>query len=238
VTDPTTSALSSDRGRWPERLSGRAELALVLLPTVGLFTLSAVIRLVQRHGAPTLLVTDALLWRLFSEEVVVGVVVTWFLARRGWRFARMSAPAEGYDVLRSIGVLAYSWLVLIALSLTFWLISPELLRAAAGFRFTGHLSWPPIAAVVILDPIFEELLFLGYLVNRLRHRGILVAAGVSIGLRTIIHLYQGPMALLGILPIGVVYTRCYLRNGRLWPVIGAHMCQDALAFLIQLRSAA
>jgi len=238
VTDLITSVLSSDRVRWPERLSAPAELALFLLPTVGLFTLFAVIRLVQQHGALTLSVTDARLWGLFAEEVLIGGAVTWFLARRGWRLAKMGPPPQGYDVLRSIGILAYSWLVLIALNLACWLIAPEQQSAAAGFHFTGHPSWAPIAAVVILDPILEELLFLGYLVNRLRHRGVLVAAGVSIGLRTIVHAYQGPVALLGILPLGVVYTRYYLRSGRLWPVIGAHMCQDALAFALLLHGTA
>ena len=210
---------------------------MVLLVTVGLSTLAALFQLVRHQGAPTLPVTDLQLWALFGEELLVGAFVIWLLARRGWRLSATTAPLRGYDVLRGAGVLVCSWLALIALNLTFWLVAPGLQSTAVPFRFTGHVSWPAVVAVVLLDPTFEELLFLGYLVTRLRRHGLLVAAGVSIALRTLVHLYQGPTALLSVLPLGTLYTLYYVRTGRMWPVIVAHALQDALAFGVLMYTA-
>jgi membrane protease YdiL (CAAX protease family) len=50
---------------------------------------------------------------------------------------------------------------------------------------------------------------------------------VSVALRVAIHSYQGPIALIGILPMTIVFTWYYARSGRLSPVVVAHVITDA-----------
>jgi membrane protease YdiL (CAAX protease family) len=51
---------------------------------------------------------------------------------------------------------------------------------------------------------------------------------VSIGLRVAVHGNQGLLAATSILPVGVVWTTYYVRSRRLWPVVVAHVINNAI----------
>jgi membrane protease YdiL (CAAX protease family) len=223
------AAPSLPRGR---RLSAGAELAWVLVPTVGLLTTVSFLRLWRQGGNGELVVSDWGLWTVVIHVLVLGLPIAAFLRRRGWRWSDMSEPVVLRDVVRGAGLWLYTALIYYGLRLALWLIWPGAATEAFTMQVSGAFSWTPMLAAAILDPIAEELLWLGYIVNALRHRGIGFAAVVSIGLRTMVHAYQGPLALVAILPIGVVLTRYYLRTRRLGPVIVAHIIQDVLAFVV------
>jgi CAAX protease family protein len=215
-----------------QRLSAGAELAWVLVPTVGLLTTVSFLRLWQQEGDGELVISDWRLWAVVIEILILGLPVAAFLRRRGWRWSDMSEPVVLRDVLRGAGVWLYTALIYYGLRLALWLIWPRASTEAFTMQVSGAFSWTPMLVAVILDPIAEELLWLGYIVNALRHRGIWFAGVVSIGLRTMVHAYQGPLALIGVLPIGVLLTRYYVRTRRLGPVIAAHIIQDVLAFVV------
>jgi len=61
--------------------------------------------------------------------------------------------------------------------------------------------------------------------------GLVTAMNVSIAVRLVYHLYQGPMAVIPIAIFGVVVTFAYVRFGRLWPVVVAHGLLDFVAFM-------
>ena len=65
--------------------------------------------------------------------------------------------------------------------------------------------------------------------QRFRRYGDLVAGSISAALRVLAHVYQGPLALVTVLPVAVLFTLYYARTRRLWPVIVAHAFQDTLA---------
>jgi membrane protease YdiL (CAAX protease family) len=95
-----------------------------------------------------------------------------------------------------------------------------------------NLSDLVIVAASILNALFEELLWLAYGVTALARRiGLRRACIASVVLRTVVHAYQGPLAVLGVLPIGIIFTIYYARTRRVWPVIVAHALQDAFAFV-------
>jgi membrane protease YdiL (CAAX protease family) len=215
-----------------QRLSARAELAWVLVPTVGLLTVVSFLRLWRQGGEGQLVLSDWRLWSVVVQVLVLTLPIAAFLRRRGWRWADMSEPLVLRDALRGAGVWLYTALIYYGLRLAVWLIWPRASTEAFTMDVSGAFSWAPALAAVVLDPIAEELLWLGYIVNALRHRGIWFAVVVSIGLRTMVHAYQGPLALIGVLPIGVMFTRYYLRTRRLGPVMVAHIIQDLLAFTI------
>ena len=213
-----------------QRLSAGAELAWVLAPTVGVLTIVSFLRLWHQGGDGQLVVSDRRLWTAAGQVLALGLPVAAFLRRRGWRWADMGEPVGLRDIVRGAGVWLYTALIYYGLRLALWLIWPRASTEAFTMQVSGVFSWTPMLVAAILDPIAEELLWLGYIVNALRHRGIWFAAAVSIGLRTMVHAYQGPLALVAILPIGVLFTRYYLRTRRLGPVIVAHIIQDVLAF--------
>ncbi|MDR7111683.1 MULTISPECIES: CPBP family intramembrane glutamic endopeptidase [Microbacterium] len=79
----------------------------------------------------------------------------------------------------------------------------------------------------------EEVIFIGYLFDRLRRFGwndwaiILTSAG----LRGAYHAYQGIGAIVGNFVMGVVFGWCYRRWGRVMPLVIAHTLLDVVAFV-------
>ena len=118
-------------------------------------------------------------------------------------------------------------------------LSPEVASAlAAERRFTGVPAGAlAIVLVSVVNPVFEEFLWLGYGVARLADRiGLRTAALLSLGLRLAVHVYQGPWAVLGVLPLGLAFTWYYGRTRRLWPVVVAHVLFDALGLAQRLAA--
>ncbi|MFG6476309.1 CPBP family intramembrane glutamic endopeptidase [Microbacterium sp. P06] len=79
----------------------------------------------------------------------------------------------------------------------------------------------------------EEVIFIGYLFDRLRRVGwswwtIIVATAA---LRGAYHAYQGLGAVLGNFVMGVVFGWCYRRWGRVMPLVLAHTLLDVVAFV-------
>lgn len=79
----------------------------------------------------------------------------------------------------------------------------------------------------------EEVIFLGYLFDRLRRLGwnwwtiILVTAGI----RGAYHAYQGVGSIIGNIAMGIVFGWCYRRWGRVMPLVVAHTLIDVIAFV-------
>jgi len=180
--------------------------------------------------------SDRRLWIAIGEILVLGLPLAAFLRHRGWTWARISEPVRPRDLLRGLGLWLSAVLVFFGLSLAGRVAWPHAPLAIFKLQVSGTFSLPPMLLAVVLDPIAEELLWLGYLVNVLRPRGLWLAAAISILLRTLVHAYQGLAALVGPLILGVLFTRYYLRSRRLVPVMVAHTIQDLLAFTVLLWS--
>lgn len=79
----------------------------------------------------------------------------------------------------------------------------------------------------------EEVVFIGYLFDRLRRLGwgdwtiILTTAA----LRGAYHAYQGIGAIVGNVVMGIVFGWCYRRWGRVMPLVIAHTVLDVVAFV-------
>lgn len=79
----------------------------------------------------------------------------------------------------------------------------------------------------------EEVIFIGYLFDRLRRLGWndwwIIVAGAA--LRGAYHAYQGVPAIIGNTVMGLVFGWCYKRWGRLMPLVIAHTVLDVVAFV-------
>jgi membrane protease YdiL (CAAX protease family) len=98
-----------------------------------------------------------------------------------------------------------------------------------------HLWWavPVLVLSAAQNAILEELVVVGYLVNRLRDLGwrLGMVVGASALLRGSYHLYQGFGAFIGNAVMGVVFTLFFLRIRRVVPLIIAHTLLDVVAFV-------
>ncbi|WP_298873126.1 CPBP family intramembrane glutamic endopeptidase [uncultured Microbacterium sp.] len=97
-------------------------------------------------------------------------------------------------------------------------------------------SWWVVALLVLAAlraGLTEEVIFLGYLFDRLRRlgwswTGIIVSTAL---LRGSYHLYQGWPSALGNVVMGLVFGWCYKRWGRVMPLVVAHTVIDIVAFV-------
>jgi len=97
-------------------------------------------------------------------------------------------------------------------------------------------SWWVIALLILAAlraGLTEEVIFLGYLFDRLRRLGwswtwVVVSTAL---LRGSYHLYQGWPSALGNVVMGLVFGWCYRRWGRVMPLVVAHTIIDIVAFV-------
>lgn len=92
---------------------------------------------------------------------------------------------------------------------------------------------PLLVLAALRAGLTEEVIFLGYLFDRLRRLGwgwwsIIIATAA---LRAAFHAYQGFGAVLGNFVMGVVFGWCYRRWGRVMPFVIAHTLIDVVAFV-------
>jgi membrane protease YdiL (CAAX protease family) len=92
---------------------------------------------------------------------------------------------------------------------------------------------PLLLLAALRAGLTEEVIFIGYLFDRLRRLGwgwwsiILTTAA----LRGAYHAYQGIGPIIGNFVMGVVFGWCYRRWGRVMPLVIAHTVIDIVAFI-------
>ena len=213
-----------------QRPARKREIALVLGTPTALFLASSISWQLRRPDVRGVLFTDRRLLVTLLIEMVIAALMLRYLSRRGWRPMEVAGAPEPQDVLRGFGL----WFAVVtAYAITFlgfYLLVPDFVRPMQKPQFTGSISPPVVVAAALLNPVFEEFLWLGYAIPALGNRfGLRIAFTVSVVLRVLVHVYQGRLALIAILPLGVIFTWYYLRTKRLWPVVVAHVIVDALA---------
>lgn len=114
---------------------------------------------------------------------------------------------------------------------------------ASKAQWTTRLTHIPLGWVVplaIVVGIYEEVLFRGFLVGRLRvalrgvgARGeIAIAALVSSALFGAGHAYQGGLGVVQTFTMGVVLALVAVRCGAIWPCIVAHALIDTIGLFV------
>ena len=213
------------------------EAAAVFGATVGVSLAGTALWGVEARASAAF--TDRHLWGVGGYELVLAALFVPWLRRRGWTPAAVAGSPVPADIARGAGV----WLMALACYWALWVLfatlSPDAAAALAGERRFGGVPAGPLAIVLVsvVNPVFEEFLWLGYGVARLADRlGLRAAAALSLALRVAVHLYQGPWAVLGVLPLGLAFTWYYGRTRRLWPAVVAHALFDALGLVQRLAA--
>jgi uncharacterized protein len=174
---------------------------------------------------------------MLIDEVLLLFVLGGFLHARGWMLERIGLEPNLKETMFGIGLFAVAELLSQMAVFIAILLVPEFEKAEAEFLAAkGSLSPVLVIAISVVNPIWEEGFLCGYMITALRgrtHWSVAVAASVAI--RTIYHFYQGPLGAISILPFGIVLTLCYLRWGRLWPLIVAHVAGDYIPLMLYSR---
>jgi membrane protease YdiL (CAAX protease family) len=229
---------------WIRSLSGGAEVVIVVCVAFGWFIVGS-LRSFGDALAPSYQfppVTERELTELVLQEIASFVVLGWFLWRRGWTLRLLGLVWAERPVRASL-LLAVGQQVLWAVALIFCVVVPtaliyavlgqlvpEAIAATAGPFVAPGIGLVAIVAVSLVNPIFEEVFVCGYLVGRLAPRlGAWPAIHVSTAIRLTYHLYQGPIAALSIVPVGLVFAYWFVQRKQLWPLIAAHAYFDFVA---------
>lgn len=173
-------------------------------------------------------ITEGNLLFLVIYELTVMLVVFWFLKQRDWKFddfkLQPSLRATGYGILLAISAYT-SYIVLWGLALS---VSPGSVKPISQVPLvSNNISIIKILAVSIVNPLFEELLVVGYVITALKQvKGVTYAINISVAIRLLYHLYQGPLGVIFIIPLGLIFAYWYAKKERLWSVVIAHALLD------------
>ena len=200
----------------------------LLLPVALMLLLSAISH--KDGSAGPIALSDAVLAQGIAVELVLALTMGYWLWRRGWRPLRTATyPFQPLDLARGMILWAGAIVAVAAWVLVCRAVFPHLFAVAKGTEILGAPRLSLSLAYSMFNAVFEELLWLGLGFAAFRRFGLGVAGTISAALRLLAHGYQGPLALVTVLPVGIVFTLYYVRTRRLWPVVVAHAFQDTLA---------
>jgi len=204
----------------PSRDFHGGEFALVIALAFGMSIVGSVFEAFSYGGRAIEFADKDLVWTL-AYEAFVGGIIALSLRGRGWKWSDFAIHASrGSTILGAILAIAV---------LGIWYLFEKLFGEVPA-SVTASLA--SIVAVSIFNPFFEELLVLGYVVQAMRKRfGLVTAMNVSLAIRLLYHLYQGPLVVIPIAIYGLVATLVYVRMGRLWPVIVMHAILDFVGLI-------
>ena len=209
-----------------KRMSPTAELILINLICFGPFIVMSASGLIRRET--TLLFDDRRLYTVLGIELVAATLAILILRARGWKLAdfgmRVSMPLTIFGFLLFIGAN-------IAIALFY-----EGFRAlsgtdpAAATEPVMRASWLAVILLLAIDPLYEETFEVAYNIRATESHGAAFAITFSAFIRLACHLYQGPIAPLTILPLGLIFAAVYWKWRRVWPLAVAHGVGSFFAF--------
>lgn len=156
-------------------------------------------------------------------EVILAVCALLYLRARRFDLRPLYPRPDWTGALQGAGI--YVVAVALALLTTGPFVADDGSAPMVAFSFEG-VSLTSTVAFAIVNGTFEEVFLLGVLVRGLKGHGMLFAAGFSLLMRLLYHTYQGPVGAVSVLAFGLVLTVFYLRTGRLWSVVFAHILGD------------
>jgi len=200
-------------------LSNRAEFFLIISICFAYYICTSLIGLLLRIR--TYEMTTGRLLRGITTELAILLLAGWILHVRGWRLSRLSKRFSWPGFLGGfplfVGYMLLYWTVGIALVLFY----PDASHLS-GMRMVPRAPVALMVVFIVVNSVFEEVTVSGYVITALSEQGAALAITASTLLRLLYHLYQGPIASISILPLGLLFGAVYWRWRNLWPLGVAH----------------
>ncbi len=212
-------------------LSPRVEFCIVVAAAFGWFAFGSIASIGARASGP--MITEAHLTGVLVYEVIALLVLTSFLVARGWTPERIGLVPSWRSSAVGFMVAALAYVAYLVVWVAAFSIFPSSVESTDSAPLVASgMGLGTVLAVSTLNPLFEELFVCGYLITVLKEaRGFWFAVNVSAGVRLVYHLYQGPLAVVSILPLGLIFGYWYARTKQLWPLVVAHAAFDLVALL-------
>jgi membrane protease YdiL (CAAX protease family) len=187
----------------------------------------------SRDDRPWLDLTYQLLEVVFA---LVPVALALYLLSEPGRSALRRIGLDRRRPLRDLGIGTALGALIGVPGLAFYLLGRQLGITAdvvASGLFPYWWTVPVLVLAALKNALLEEVIVVGYLVERLERLGWPLAAVVvtSSVVRASYHAYQGYGPILGNAVMGVVFALYYLRSRRVMPLVVAHTLLDIVAFV-------
>ena len=171
--------------------------------------------------------------RTFLELLLVEpalAAVALFVLRANGHFSAYGLTPSWKGAAEGLALAIVAYAVWILTDLAVYPFFPAAFQSRGDEMVAPDLMFGLVIAISIVNPLFEEFFVSGYLITTLKHwKDPWFAINVSVTVRLLYHLHQGPSGLVTIIPLGVVFAQWYVRTGRLWPLVIAHALFDFAA---------
>lgn len=162
-------------------------------------------------------------------EVVSGATALLLLYTRGYDlsglYPRPSLAGAGVGIGLYVATLIAAWLAVAPF------VASQPAQPIDALMSNASLSLSTLVAVALVNGAYEEIFLLGFLLRGLRGYGLSFALGVSLLVRLLYHLYQGPLGAVSVLAFGLVLSLYYIRTNALFPAVFAHVLADIIPFV-------
>jgi membrane protease YdiL (CAAX protease family) len=217
------------------RMPPGVEFLIVVCGAFGMPIFSSIMSLggggVGGPGDGAVVFDDAVLIGIVVFEVVQAAFLVWFLHVRGWTLEKVGLQITWRGTGMGWLLLLATYVVAMGAQYLAELAMPAQMQAASQ-RYPSadpDVNMQLVFVVSTVNGIFEELFVAGYIITALREtRGVWIAVNVSTVVRLLYHLYQGPVGIVTIVPMGLLYGYLYARTRLLWPLILAHVFIDII----------
>jgi membrane protease YdiL (CAAX protease family) len=173
-------------------------------------------------------------WRVVAFQAVTTVVLGVFLWARGWKAERFGLDTHWRDGLWGLALAAGAYLGIVVISILVSVLLPAAMPQQGGAP-TPTLSVFAVAALVLVNGFYEEFFAAGYVVTVLKEKGHPdLGINTGVALRVGLHILQGVSSVV-LIPIGLIFGTWYARNGRLWPLILAHIVLNVWSYSYYIK---
>ena len=204
-------------------ISERTEFAFVIVVAFGYFIYNSFLFVFS--SGPYQPLTDKDFYFLLAFELAAMSFLLPLLYLRGWNVQKIGLNLSFKGTLIGVALTIASYAAYAIFLAAAWYFLPNTETSTANNGFTGF-------KLSLLTIIFEELFVCGYVITSLKKQTtIWFAINASIFIRLLYHLYQGPIGVITIIPIGIIFSYWYARTGKLWPLIVAHGLLDLFGLL-------
>jgi membrane protease YdiL (CAAX protease family) len=208
------------------------EFVIVILWAFGIAIFSSILSVGLERKA---VIDDQALLSILIFELLQFAFLAWFLRIRGWTLAKIglevSWRSTGIGVVLAIALFAFFY----GIQKLGGALLPDMMASAQSHypSVSPRLSMELVFIVSVVNGFFEEIFVAGYAITALaQRRGLWLAINVSTVIRMLYHLYQGPLGVILVVPMGLVMGYLFARTGRLWPLILAHILVDVAGLSI------
>lgn len=215
-----------------KRLKNLQEGVLVIMIGLGLFIYSSLTGLyfilTGSSNTRTYFLSENGTMSIVVFEIISLTVIALILSTRGWRIIDLNLRISFRIVVEAVLLLLAALFVsgFIYRLITYILAVDTDVTEPVIYEI--HKNYAVWVLILIVNSIFEEFIYVGYLFKKLGKQNHVVFIILSSTLRTIVHLYQGVFAIIPHFIFGLFFGLHYARYRKLTVLIIAHALYNLL----------